>query len=54
MAAYADFHRRSIADREGFWREEAQLIDWKRPFEVTRYVIRADRAGFTYELQIDD
>jgi propionyl-CoA synthetase len=33
MAAYADFHRRSIADREGFWREEAELIDWNRPFE---------------------
>ncbi|GAA1029002.1 hypothetical protein GCM10009557_15980 [Virgisporangium ochraceum] len=30
------------------------MDDWKRPFEVTRYVLRADRAGFTYELQIDD
>jgi propionyl-CoA synthetase len=29
---YADFHRRSIADREGFWREEASLVDWHKPF----------------------
>ena len=27
------FHRRSIEDREGFWREQAGLIDWHRPFE---------------------
>jgi len=30
---YAEFHRRSIEDRDGFWREQAQLIDWHRPFE---------------------
>ncbi len=30
---YAEFHRRSIEDREGFWREQAQMIDWKRPFD---------------------
>ena len=30
---YAEFHRRSIEDREGFWREQATLIDWKRPFD---------------------
>jgi len=29
---YADFHRRSIADPEGFWREEAALVDWHKPF----------------------
>jgi len=29
---YRDFHRRSIADREGFWREEAKLVDWHKPF----------------------
>ena len=28
-----DFHRRSIEERDAFWREEAQLIDWHRPFE---------------------
>lgn len=30
---YAEFHRRSIEDRDGFWREQAELIDWHRPFE---------------------
>jgi propionyl-CoA synthetase len=32
-AAYAAYHRRSIDDRDGFWREQAQLIDWHRPFD---------------------
>ncbi len=27
MGAYADFHRRSIEDRETFWAEEAQRRD---------------------------
>jgi propionyl-CoA synthetase len=27
-----DFHARSINDREGFWAEQAALIDWHRPF----------------------
>ena len=31
---YADFHRRSIDDRDGFWAEQAALIDWQRPFET--------------------
>ena len=30
---YADFHRRSIEDRDAFWSEQAQLIDWKQPFD---------------------
>ncbi len=33
MTAYAEFHRRSIEDRDGFWREQAQLIDWHQPFD---------------------
>ena len=33
MGAYADFHRRSIEDRESFWTEEAQRIYWHRPFD---------------------
>ncbi len=33
MGRYADFHQRSIADRDGFWAEQAQLIDWQQPFE---------------------
>ncbi|WP_395702914.1 propionate--CoA ligase [Aquabacterium sp.] len=32
MAVYADFYRRSIDDRDGFWREQAALIDWETPF----------------------
>ncbi len=30
---YADIYRRSLDDREGFWAEQAQLIDWHKPFE---------------------
>ena len=33
MGTYQDFHRRSIDDRDSFWREEAQLVDWHRPFD---------------------
>jgi propionyl-CoA synthetase len=33
MTAYADFHRRSIEDRDGFWREQAALVDWHKPFD---------------------
>ncbi|NDP42632.1 MAG: propionate--CoA ligase, partial [Aromatoleum sp.] len=32
MATYKESHRRSLADREGFWREEAALVDWQTPF----------------------
>jgi len=31
MAAYADFYRRSVNDRDAFWAEQAQLIDWQTP-----------------------
>ncbi len=31
MASYADFYRRSIDDRDAFWREQGQLIDWQTP-----------------------
>jgi propionyl-CoA synthetase len=30
---YAEFYRRSIEDRDAFWTEEAQRIDWKQPFQ---------------------
>ena len=33
MTSYADFHRRSITDRDAFWTEQAALIDWQTPFE---------------------
>ena len=31
MSSYAEFYRRSIEDRDGFWREQAALIDWQTP-----------------------
>jgi propionyl-CoA synthetase len=31
MTVYADFHRRSIQDRDGFWSEQAALVEWKTP-----------------------
>src|SRR5262245_49534204 len=33
VTIYKDFHRRSLEDREGFWAEQAQLIDWHKPFD---------------------
>ena len=30
---YRTFHARSIEDRDGFWREQAALIDWQRAFD---------------------
>ncbi len=32
MPTYAESHRRSLADRDAFWRERASLIDWQTPF----------------------
>ncbi len=32
MPTYKEFHQRSLADRDGFWRERAALIDWHTPF----------------------
>jgi propionyl-CoA synthetase len=29
---YVEFHRRSLEDREAFWRGEARLVDWQTPF----------------------
>ena len=31
--SFAEFHRRSIEDRDAFWTEQAGLIDWERPFD---------------------
>lgn len=33
MGAYQEFHKRSIAQREAFWSEQAALVDWHRPFD---------------------
>ena len=30
---YAEFHRRSIEDRDAFWAEQARLVDWHKPFD---------------------
>jgi propionyl-CoA synthetase len=31
MSQFAEFHRRSIDQRDAFWAEQAQLIDWQTP-----------------------
>ncbi len=30
--AYRAFHARSLKDRDGFWSEQARLVDWHKPF----------------------
>ena len=38
MASYAEFYRRSITDRDAFWAEQADLIDWHtKPVQVCDY-----------------
>src|SRR5271169_3461611 len=32
MTTYREFHRQSIERPDTFWGEQAQLIDWHRPF----------------------
>ena len=32
--SFAEFHRRSIQDRDAFWGEQAQLIDWHKPYDL--------------------
>jgi len=43
---YADFHRRSLADPEGFWAEQARLVDWGRPFDTVCDASRPPFAGW--------
>ena len=33
MTTYKDFHRRSIEQRDAFWADEAERIDWHKPFD---------------------
>jgi len=33
MSAYKAFHERSIKDPEGFWAEQAKLVEWQKPFD---------------------
>ncbi|HEV3240924.1 MAG TPA: propionate--CoA ligase [Casimicrobiaceae bacterium] len=32
MTTYREMHRRSLAERDAFWREKAARIDWETPF----------------------
>jgi propionyl-CoA synthetase len=43
MSTYREFHRRSITEPEAFWREQAQLIDWREP---VRQVLDYSRPPF--------
>ncbi|MBT0668956.1 acetate--CoA ligase [Novosphingobium profundi] len=35
-ASYMEKYQRSLEDPEGFWRDEAQRIDWIKPFSVVK------------------
>ena len=38
MTSYAEFHQRSLSDRDGFWGEQARLVDWKvQPTQICDY-----------------
>ena len=37
-AAYQEMYARSVQDNEGFWAEQAQRLDWIRPFTKTKDV----------------
>ena len=32
MPTYKEFHRRSLVERDAFWRAEAKLVDWHTPY----------------------
>jgi propionyl-CoA synthetase len=34
MTCFAAYHRRSIEQRDAFWAEQAQLIEWREPFKT--------------------
>src|SRR5919197_5788338 len=43
MSTYREFHRRSLEERQAFWRSQATLIEWHRPF---RQVLDYSRPPF--------
>ncbi|MFO0421916.1 MAG: acetate--CoA ligase [Planctomycetota bacterium] len=43
-ARYADLHRRSLAERDAYWAEQARLIDWQTP---PRRICNHDNPPFT-------
>src|SRR5436190_2233490 len=47
MPTYREFYRRSIDDPEGFWTEQAKLVDWHKPFgKVLDYASPPFRSWF--------
>jgi propionyl-CoA synthetase len=44
-ASYASFYQRSINERDAFWAEQAQLIDWQTPYQR---VCNYDRPPFAH------
>jgi propionyl-CoA synthetase len=42
--SYAEIHRRSLAEPEAYWAEQAKLIDWQQPF---KRVLNNDKPPFT-------
>jgi len=44
MAGYKEFHRRSIEDRDAFWREQARWVHWQKPCST---VLDYSRPPFT-------
>lgn len=40
---YDEMYRRSVEDPEGFWREQAERIDWFSPFDTVKDVSYASR-----------
>ena len=45
MDKYRDFHHRSLADRDAFWRTEAARVEWHTPF---RQVLDFSRPPFAH------
>jgi len=43
MPAYRDFYKRSVEDPQGFWTEQARLVDWHKPFTT---VLEYDKPPF--------
>ena len=38
MTTYAEFHQRSLTDRDNFWAEQAQMVDWRvQPTQICDY-----------------
>jgi propionyl-CoA synthetase len=38
MGSFAEFHTRSITNRENFWAEQAKMVDWQaQPQQICDY-----------------